>query len=153
MLYSFVSKTCLKSINSWWILSWGWSFSFILECEKKSTEEIIKLLNFYKLRSKVNFSDVSKNYVAAAISLEMFKEIKNIDLILMDIKMPVMDGHEAYVEIRKINSKVPIIAQTAYSLSQDISKINETGFNAYINKPLNKQTLLDLINKTILQSN
>ena len=86
-------------------------------------------------------------------ALEMFKEIKNIDLILMDIKMPVMDGHEAYVEIRKINSKVPIIAQTAYSLSQDISKINETGFNAYINKPLNKQTLLDLINKTILQSN
>ncbi len=86
-------------------------------------------------------------------ALDKFKKAKNIDLILMDIKMPVMNGHEAYVEIRKINSKVPIIAQTAYSLSQDISKINETGFNAYINKPLNKQTLLDLINKTILLSN
>jgi len=86
-------------------------------------------------------------------ALEKFKKAENIDLILMDIKMPVMNGHEAYVEIRKINNKVPIIAQTAYSLSQDISKINETGFNAYINKPLNKQTLIDLINKTILLSN
>ncbi len=84
-------------------------------------------------------------------ALDKFKKAKNIDLILMDIKMPVMNGHEAFVEIRKINSKVPIIAQTAYSLSQDIGKINETGFNAYINKPLNKQTLLDLINKTIFK--
>ncbi len=85
-------------------------------------------------------------------ALEIFKEAKNIDLILMDIKMPVMDGHEAFVEIRKLNSKIPIVAQTAYSLSQDISKINETGFTAYINKPLNKQDLIELIKKTISKS-
>ena len=53
---------------------------YLLECEKKSTEEIIKLLNFYKLRSKVNFVDLSEKYVAAIISLEKFKEINNSNL-------------------------------------------------------------------------
>ena len=54
--------------------------SYILECEKKLTAEIIKLLNFYKLRSKVDFSDLSKKYVTAVISLEKFKEIDSSNL-------------------------------------------------------------------------
>ncbi len=48
---------------------------YLLECEKKSTTELIKIFNFYKLRSKVNLIDVSKEYSALAISLEKFKEI------------------------------------------------------------------------------
>jgi hypothetical protein len=48
---------------------------YLLECEKKSTTEIIKLLTFYKLRSKVDFINLSEKYVAAIISLEKFKEI------------------------------------------------------------------------------
>ena len=53
---------------------------YLLECEKKSTIEIVKLLKFYKLRSKVDFIDLSEKYVAAAISLEKFKEINSSDL-------------------------------------------------------------------------
>ena len=53
---------------------------YLLECEKKSVIEIIKLLNFYKLRSKVDFIDLSEKYVAAVISLEKFKEINNSNL-------------------------------------------------------------------------
>jgi len=53
---------------------------YLIECEKKTTQEIIKLLNFYKLRSKVNFIDLSEKYVAAVISLEKFKEINSSDL-------------------------------------------------------------------------
>jgi len=53
---------------------------YFLECEKKSTAEIIKLLNFYKLRSKIDFIDLSEKYVAAVISLEKFKEISNSSL-------------------------------------------------------------------------
>ena len=53
---------------------------YLLECEKKSTSEIIKLLNFYKLRSKVDFIDVTEKYVAAVISLEKFREINNSKL-------------------------------------------------------------------------
>jgi len=54
--------------------------SYLLECEKKSTTEIIKLLNFYKLRSKVDFADLCEKYVAAVISLEKFKEINSSSL-------------------------------------------------------------------------
>ena len=53
---------------------------FLVECEKKSTGEIIKLLNFYKLRSKVDFIDLTEKYVAAVVSLEKFKEINNSNL-------------------------------------------------------------------------
>jgi len=55
--------------------------SYLLECEKNVTAEIIKLLNFYKLRSKVDFVDVSEKYIAAVISLEKFKEINNSALL------------------------------------------------------------------------
>ena len=54
--------------------------SYLLECEKKSSTEIIKLLNFYKLRSKVDFIDLSEKYVAAVVSLEKFKEMNGSDL-------------------------------------------------------------------------
>ncbi len=54
--------------------------SYLLECEKKSTAEIIELLNFYKLRSKVDFFDLSEKYVAVVISLEKFKEINGTSL-------------------------------------------------------------------------
>ena len=54
--------------------------NYLLECEKKSTTEIIKLLNFYKLRSKVDFIDLTDKYVAAVISLEKFKEISDLSI-------------------------------------------------------------------------
>tara|TARA_B100000686_G_scaffold323786_1_gene378848 strand:- start:74 stop:964 length:891 start_codon:yes stop_codon:yes gene_type:complete len=56
--------------------------NYLLECEKNSSKEIIKLLNFYKLRSKVDFTDLSEKYVAAVISLEKFKEINNVNISL-----------------------------------------------------------------------
>ena len=54
--------------------------SYLVECEKKSTAEIIKLLKFYKLRSKVDFIDLSEKYIAAVISLEKFKEMNKSNL-------------------------------------------------------------------------
>ena len=54
--------------------------SYLLECEKESTIEIIKQLNFYKLRSKVDFADLSEKYVAAIISLEKFQEMSSSNL-------------------------------------------------------------------------
>jgi len=54
--------------------------SYLLECEKKSSAEIIKLLNFYKLRTKVDFIDLSEKYVAAVVSLDKFKEMNGSNL-------------------------------------------------------------------------
>ena len=54
--------------------------SYLIECEKELTEEIIKLLNYYKIRSKVEFINSNKKYEASVISLEKFKEINNSNL-------------------------------------------------------------------------
>ncbi len=69
----------------------------------------------------------------------------DIDLILMDIKMPVMDGFQAFESIRTFNRQIPIIANTAYSSTEDKDKILGAGFTNYISKPLNKDEIFDLL--------
>jgi CheY-like chemotaxis protein len=71
----------------------------------------------------------------------------DIDLILMDIQMPEMDGYEATRKIREFNTKVIIIAQTAYALDEDKGKALSAGFNDYISKPIKKDLLFGLIKK------
>jgi len=71
----------------------------------------------------------------------------DIDLVLMDIKMPVMDGYEATRQIRKFNTDVIIIAQTAYALFGDKEKAIEAGCNDYISKPFKRDQLMVLVQK------
>jgi len=71
----------------------------------------------------------------------------DLDLILMDIQMPVMGGYEATRRIRQFNKDVVIIAQTAYGLSGDREKAIAAGCNDYIAKPIIKDELLALIKK------
>ena len=80
-------------------------------------------------------------------AIELCRNNPDLDLILMDIKMPVMDGYEATQQIRKFNKDVIIIAQTAFGLSSDREKAIESGCNDYISKPINKTELLALIQK------
>ena len=82
-------------------------------------------------------------------TIEMYKDNPGISLILMDLKMPVMDGYEATREIRKINSEVPIIAQTAYALSGDSKKAMDAGCNEYVIKPINKEELLEKLKRNL----
>ena len=70
-----------------------------------------------------------------------------IDLVLMDIKMPVMDGYEATRQIRQFNTEVVIIAQSAFALTGDREKAIEAGCNDYISKPMKQVELTDLIRK------
>jgi PAS domain S-box-containing protein len=71
----------------------------------------------------------------------------DLDLVLMDIKMPGIDGYEATRQIRRFNKEVIIIAQTAYGLAGDREKALESGCNDYISKPINKEELLLLLQK------
>jgi len=87
---------------------------------------------------------ISKNGLEA---LEICKNNRDIDLIMMDVKMPVMDGFEATRHIRQFNKDVIIIAQTAYGLSGDKDKALLAGCSDYISKPIIKEELLGLINK------
>lgn len=68
-----------------------------------------------------------------------------IDLVFMDIKMPVMNGFEAFAKIRSFNTQIPIIANTAYSSTEDKEKINILGFTGYLAKPLNKQEVFEVL--------
>jgi len=73
----------------------------------------------------------------------------DIDLILMDINMPVMDGYEAMRIIKSRHPDLPIIAQTAYTLNNDRRKCLKAGFNDYIAKPINKVALFRLVNDNL----
>jgi len=70
-----------------------------------------------------------------------------IDLILMDIKMPIMNGLEATKQIKKTNPELPIIAQTAYAQSNDRQKALNAGCDDYIAKPIDREELLNLLEK------
>jgi PAS domain S-box-containing protein len=72
---------------------------------------------------------------------------KNIDLVLMDIKMPIMDGFEATREIKKHNHNLKIIGQTAYAHDNENQKCLTEGFDNYISKPIKTETLLSTINQ------
>ncbi len=80
-------------------------------------------------------------------AVEICKEHTDIDLVLMDIKMPEMDGYEATKEIRKFCKDVLIIAQTAHALAGDRDKVIEAGCNNYISKPVDKDELMKVIAK------
>ena len=84
--------------------------------------------------------------------VDTFRSNPDIELILMDIKMPVMDGYEATREIRKFNKDVVIIAQSAYALAGDREKAIDAGCNDYIAKPFGKESLLAVVKKH-LQTN
>jgi len=72
---------------------------------------------------------------------------KNIDLILMDVKMPELSGYHAVERIRKFNKDVVIVAQTAYGLSGDKEKFMSVGCNDYLSKPINEDDLVKIIKR------
>ena len=90
--------------------------------------------------------------IFAETGIEAVKLCKNsseIDLVLLDIRMPEMDGLDAIREIRKFNKDLLIIAQTAYAMPDDKRNIIEAGFNDYISKPINKKLLLEVISRHV----
>jgi hypothetical protein len=82
-------------------------------------------------------------------AIKYFEENPSVSLILMDIKMPGMNGLEATQRIRQINRSIPIIAQTAYALVGDKEKALEAGCTDYIPKPIDSSVLYNLIEKYI----
>jgi CheY-like chemotaxis protein len=80
-------------------------------------------------------------------AVETCKNNPDIDLILMDIKMPEMDGYTATRHIRQFNKNVVIIAQTAYGLTGDREKAIAAGCDDYISKPIDIKKLIAIIEK------
>ena len=84
-----------------------------------------------------------------AEAVEICRNNPEIDVVLMDIAMPVMDGYEATRQIRLFNKEVIIIAQTTFALHSDHDKAIAAGCNDYITKPLSKDSLLEIIKKNL----
>ena len=85
--------------------------------------------------------------ITGAQAIEACRSNPDIDLIMMDIRMPQMDGNEATRQIRQFNTDVIIIAQTADAFTGDSKKAIEAGCNDYISKPINMTLLYELIKK------
>ena len=93
------------------------------------------------------FSNTIFKATTGTEAIEIYQNNPDIDLILMDIQMPEMNGLEATRQIKAFNKDVIIIAQTAYGLTGDREKSLDAGCNDYITKPINKSELNSLIQK------
>ncbi|WP_372752362.1 response regulator [Labilibaculum sp.] len=80
-------------------------------------------------------------------AVDIIEQSDDIDVILMDIRLPIMDGCEATRRIKKSHKEIPIIAQTAYALEGDRERILDAGCDDYLSKPIRFEELLETIDK------
>ncbi|MGQ8336829.1 response regulator [Sunxiuqinia sp. A32] len=102
--------------------------------------------NFIYLRELL--SDYKANIIRAANGLHAIKlceENQDIDVVLMDIRMPVMDGYESTKKIKEFRPELPIIAQTAFAMESDRKRALVEGCDDYISKPIRKNILVKKI--------
>ena len=108
-------------------------------------------VNFFYLKTLLQKADAkvirAKNGKEAVDIIS--KHQGGIDLILMDLNMPVMDGYEAMRIIKAEHPSIPIIAQTAYTMNNDRHRCLEAGFNDYIAKPINRLALYRMVNENL----
>jgi len=123
--------------------NYSWEGKTILIAEDEET-------NFLYLKAALSRTGVkilrAKNGMEA---VSMIKTADPVDLILMDIKMPVMNGIDATLEIKTYNKKIKIIAQTAYATEEDRELYFRAGCVDYLAKPIHRDLLLTTISKYI----
>jgi signal transduction histidine kinase len=83
-------------------------------------------------------------------AVDLCKLNEDIGLILMDIRMPVMDGATATKIIKSFRPDLPIVAQTAYALEKEIKQITEYGFDGYLTKPIDPDIMFQMVSKYIV---
>lgn len=108
-------------------------------------DEEYNMMYISELFSTTNFKIMEA--VNGKIALELAQNHPEIQLVLMDIKMPVMDGNEAMKEIKKLRHTLPVIALSAFAMETDKTKALALGFDAYLTKPLDRKLLFQLIEK------
>jgi CheY-like chemotaxis protein len=166
-----ISKSYVEMLNGKiWVESKegiGSTFYFILPAKSNLSTKPVEYQKKKSIAKKLKIllaedDEISRNYISIILNdytaellqaktgteaVELCRKNYDIDLILMDIKMPEMNGYETTQKIRAFNNKVIIIAQTAYGLSGDKEKAIKAGCNDYISKPIIKTKLQELIRK------
>ncbi len=120
---------------------YNWSNKTILIAE--DIDSNFRFLKESLKKTQVNIIHVTNGKEA----LEICKSRKKIDLVLMDLQMPVMNGYEAIRKIKIYNENIPIIAQTAFAMANERTKSFEAGSDDYISKPINEKILFEKISK------
>jgi PAS domain S-box-containing protein len=113
----------------------------ILIAEDDENSELLITAYFKKISLRIFRA------VTGREAVRICRENPEIDLVLMDIRMPEMNGYEATHQIRQFNKDIVIIAQTAYGLSGDREISIASGCNDYISKPINRDALMALLEK------
>lgn len=103
------------------------------------------LLGLQKMVERLGF--IVRTAINGEEALRLCNQKNQIDLILMDIKMPVMDGYEAMHEIKKLRPELKIVAQTAHAMSGDRDRIISSGFEDYIPKPIALRSLEEIFKR------
>jgi len=80
-------------------------------------------------------------------AVEFIRGGKDFDLVLMDVRMPVMNGYEATAAIKVINPNIPVVAQTAFALSGDREISLDSGCDDYLSKPIKSDELYRIMSK------
>jgi signal transduction histidine kinase len=119
----------------------------VAEDEPSNFDLVNVLLKRYVL--KVEWA---KNGIEAVEFIKANPRIENC-IVLMDIKMPTLDGYEAHKQIREINPQIPVIAVTAFALSSDKQRLMNEQFDAFIFKPIKKEILIETVAKFATQTN
>ncbi len=118
-------------------LDWCSKTFLVVEDDPASMELIAEILK----ETRVNI--IKAHNGVEAINLCIKNE--HIDLVLLDIMLPVLNGYAALKEIRKHRANLPVIAQTAYAMTSDKAKCLEAGCNDFISKPLDSDELINKI--------
>jgi len=152
--------------NEWSIFEFTHPFKHNLIKENPIEINISKKEDFFLKNKKIliaedeemNFIFLRETIIPSGAQIDWAKNGKmavdlakknNYDIILMDIKMPIMDGYEATNIIKKTDPKIPIIAQTAYAIPEEQKSDYETDCDFYLSKPIDPQILIKTIKKFI----
>jgi CheY-like chemotaxis protein len=107
--------------------------------------------NYLLLQAYIQFTKAKNIWAQSGEeSVEICKSNTNIDLVLMDIRLPGIDGLEAARQIKSIRPELKIVAQTAFALATDRNKILNSACDDYISKPIKMAVIMDIFRKYIL---
>jgi PAS domain S-box-containing protein len=110
------------------------------------------MLNYKLIEEMLSKSEATLSWARDGMeAVELIKSGKDFDLVLMDLRMPNMDGFQAAREIRGLKKSLPVIAVTAYSMGDEKDLAFLSGFNDYLTKPVNQEMLLNAVNKYICE--
>ncbi|MBU8893265.1 MAG: response regulator [Bacteroidales bacterium] len=122
-------------------LNYDWTEKTILIAEDDEANFLLLRKSLEKTNADIIHAENGKDAV------KLFRTNPDIDIVLMDIRMPIMDGIEATTQIKQIDKNIPIIVQTAFTMSSEKEKSFKAGCDDYISKPINIKELYATICK------